>query len=210
MNSLTSFNPASGEVVGEVPITPVDQIPGIIARSRLAQQGSDGLSGWGGLSIAQRVEILKPVGAKLGSRAADLGKLLTLEMGKPLKEGIGEVKACAGGEDGKGWVEELEEIAAAIAPETIEDAQTRSTVYRDPFGVSVAITPWNFPMLMVHWQVLPALVAGNTVVLKPSEETPLIAQAYADVLNEALPKDVLIVVHGNEQQGKRWSRRRST
>ena len=202
MSMLQSSNPANGEVVGEVPITPVDQISAIVARSRLAQQGTDGLSGWGGLSIAQRVEILKPVGAKLGSRAAVLGRLLTLEMGKPLKEGIGEVKGCAGGEDGSGWVEELEEIAAAIAPETIEDDKTRSVMYRDPFGVCAAITPWNFPMLMVHWQVLPALVAGNTVVLKPSEETPLIAQAYADALNEVLPKDVLIVVHGNDQQGK--------
>jgi acyl-CoA reductase-like NAD-dependent aldehyde dehydrogenase len=68
--------------------------------------------------------------------------------------------------------------------------------------VCAAITPWNFPMLMVHWQVLPALVAGNTVVLKPSEETPLIAQAYADALNEVLPTDVLIVVHGDGQQGR--------
>lgn len=202
MSTLKSYNPANGEVVGEVPVTPVDQIASIVARSRRAQQGPDGLSGWGGLSTAERVEILRPVGARLGARAAELGKLLTLEMGKPLKEGIGEVKACAGGEDGKGWVEELEEIAAAIAPETIEDDHTRSTIYRDPYGVCAAITPWNFPMLMVHWQVLPALVAGNTVVLKPSEETPLIAQAYADVLNEALPRDVLIVVHGNEQQGK--------
>ncbi len=202
MTMLKSYNPANGEVVGEVPVTPVEQIAAIVARSRLAQQGADGLSGWGGLSIAERVAILRPVGAKLGSRAAELGKLLTLEMGKPLKEGIGEVTGCAGGEDGAGWVEELEEIAAAIAPETIEDDKTRSVVYRDPFGVCAAITPWNFPMLMVHWQVLPALVAGNTVVLKPSEETPLIAQAYADALNEVLPRDVLIVVHGTDAQGK--------
>jgi succinate-semialdehyde dehydrogenase/glutarate-semialdehyde dehydrogenase len=202
MNTLKSFNPANGEVVGEVPITQVEEIGGIVARSRLAQQGHDGLSGWGGLSVAERVEILRPVGAKLGARAPELGRLLTLEMGKPLREGIGEVKACAGGEDGRGWIEELDEIAAAIAPETIEDDSKRSTIYRDPYGVCAAITPWNFPMLMVHWQVLPALVAGNTVVLKPSEETPLIAQAYADALNEVLPADVLIVVHGDERQGR--------
>jgi acyl-CoA reductase-like NAD-dependent aldehyde dehydrogenase len=64
------------------------------------------------------------------------------------------------------------------------------------------ISPWNYPMSMPQWMVVPALVAGNAVVLKPSEETPLIAQAYADVLNESLPNDVLQVIHGADAQGK--------
>ena len=67
---------------------------------------------------------------------------------------------------------------------------TESIVYHDPFGVCAAISPWNFPVMMPQSLVVPALVAGNTVVLKPSEETPLVAQAYADLLIGLLPRDV--------------------
>ena len=118
-------------------------------------------------------------------------------MGKPLKEALGEAKSL-------GWslADEVAEIAEALAPDVIEDGRVRSTVYHDPLGVVGAITPWNFPMSMPSWMVLPALGAGNSVVLKPSEETPLCGQAYADVLNEVLPPDVLIVVHGADDQGK--------
>lgn len=66
----------------------------------------------------------------------------------------------------------------------------------------MVLSPWNFPMLMPQQCILPSLVAGNTVVFKPSEETPLVGQAYADILNEVLPDDVLQVVHGADDQGK--------
>ena len=95
-----------------------------------------------------------------------------------------------------------EEPSPALAPETVEDGRVRSTVYHDPLGVVAAITPWNFPMSMPAWLAVPALAAGNTVVLKPSEETPLSGQAYAEALNQFLPPDVLSVVHGADDQGK--------
>jgi succinate-semialdehyde dehydrogenase/glutarate-semialdehyde dehydrogenase len=118
-------------------------------------------------------------------------------MGKPRAEAIGEVRGC-----GERLNDTLSEIAAALRPETVEDGRSRSTIHHDPFGVCAAITPWNFPLAMPHWTVIPALMAGNTVVLKPSELTPLIAQAYADVLVEHLPKGVLQVVHGADEQGR--------
>jgi succinate-semialdehyde dehydrogenase/glutarate-semialdehyde dehydrogenase len=118
-------------------------------------------------------------------------------MGKPLSEGIGEVKHCGSKLD-----ETLQEIVEAIEPDRIEDDDVESTIYHDPFGVCAAITPWNFPLAMPHWTVIPALVAGNTVVLKPSEETPLIAQAYVDLLQESLPAGVLQIVHGADVPGK--------
>jgi acyl-CoA reductase-like NAD-dependent aldehyde dehydrogenase len=177
---LRSSNPATGELVGEVPVTPPEAIPGIVARSRAAQDE------WKRLGLDGRAELLGGAGRTLEERAEDLGRLLTREMGKPLREGIGEVRGC-----GAGMASTLEEILEALDPEHLEDERTRSTIYRDPFGVCAAITPWNFPISMPHWLVLPALAAGNTVVLKPSEETPLIAQAYADVLNEHLPTDTV-------------------
>ena len=84
------------------------------------------------------------------------------------------------------------------APELIDTAHVRSEIHRDPLGVCAAITPWNFPFRTPHWMVLPALLAGNTVVFKPSEETPLVGQACADLLGADRPDDAL---HGADAQG---------
>jgi acyl-CoA reductase-like NAD-dependent aldehyde dehydrogenase len=186
--ALDSINPATGDVVGSVPLTPVSQIPAIAARAREASKS------WGALSAKERADIIRPAGARLVERAQELGELLSREQGKPIPEGVGEVTGC-----GSRLSDEVDEIAHAVEPQILKGDGVQSTIYHDPFGVCAAITPWNFPILMPHWMVLPALVTGNTVILKPSEETPLIAQAYADVLNEFLPAGVLQVVHGREQ-----------
>lgn len=186
--SLDSINPATGEVVGSVPLTPVSEIPAIAARAREAAKA------WSALSARERADILRPAGARLVEMAEELGTMLSREQGKPIPEGIGEVQGC-----GSRLSDEVDEIAEAVQPQILKGEGVQSTVYHDPYGVCAAITPWNFPILMPHWMVLPALVAGNAVILKPSEETPLIAQAYADVLNEFLPDGVLQVVHGREQ-----------
>ena len=117
-------------------------------------------------------------------------------MGKPLREATSEVRSVAAD-----WNRELDECLVAFADETVEDGHTRTTLRRDPFGVAAAITPWNFPFSMPHWMVFPSLLAGNTVVLKPSEETPLIGEAYAALLQAVLPPGVLQVVHGAAEQG---------
>lgn len=185
---LESFNPATGEVVGTVPLTPVAEIPAVVARARAASKG------WGAMTARQRADILRPAGQVLMDRAEELGRLLSREQGKPFKDGVGEVQGC-----GYRFSDEVDEIAAAVEPQVLKGEGVETTIHHDAFGVCAAITPWNFPILMPHWMVLPALVAGNAVVLKPSEETPLIAQAYADVLSQFLPPGVLQVVHGREQ-----------
>jgi len=190
METLKSYNPATAEVVGEVPVTPASEIPAVVARARAAQPA------WEALGLEGRIELLRKTAEIFAERVDAHGELMTKEMGKPLKEGIGEAKSL-------GYIgHELDEIMAALQPEIVEDKRSRSTVYHDPLGVVGAITPWNFPMSMPAWMILPAVAAGNTVVFKPSEETPLCGQAYADVLNEVLPEDVLIVVHGADDQGK--------
>jgi acyl-CoA reductase-like NAD-dependent aldehyde dehydrogenase len=186
--TLDSINPATSEVVGSVRLTPVAEIPAVVARARAAAKD------WAGLTPAQRANILRPAGQALMDRSEDLGRLLSREQGKPFKDGIGEVQGC-----GYRLSDEVDEIAAAVQPQVLTGEGVETAIYHDPYGVCAAITPWNFPILMPHWMVLPALVTGNTVILKPSEETPLIAQAYADVLNEFLPDGVLQVVHGREQ-----------
>ena len=191
METLKSYNPATREILGEVEITPAVEVPNIVARAKAAQPT------WGDLGLEGRAELIKATAGIFVDRVQEHGELMTKEMGKPLKEAIGEAKSL-----GWGIEEELAEIIEALTPEVVEDGRLRSTIYHDPLGVVGAITPWNFPMSMPAWMILPSLAAGNTVVFKPSEETPLCGQAYADVLNEVLPKDVLIVIHGADDQGK--------
>ena len=189
--TLESLNPATGEVVGDVPITPVEDIPEIVSRARAAQ------SEWKAIGLEGRVELLRPIAERLADESKRIGNLITSEMGKSTREAQGEASYGA-----TQFTPELESAFDAFQPEELSDDTTRSVLYRDPLGVSAAITPWNFPMLMPQQCILPSLVAGNTVVFKPSEETPLVGQAYADILNEFLPDDVLQVVHGADEQGK--------
>ncbi len=190
MTTLVSINPATGANVGQVSVTAVDEIPKVVAQARAAQES------WAKLGLTKRGEILSTACSSLLENADELGALLTREMGKPLASAIGEVKSCGDVAD------EIAGIQEALQDEIISDKRTETVQYRDPYGVCAVISPWNFPISMLHWMSLPALMAGNTVVLKPSEETPLIAQAYVDALNKHLPENVLQIVHGADDQGK--------
>ena len=188
---LKSYNPANGELVGEVPVTPVEDIPQVVANCHKAAQQ------WRKLSLEARGDILKQAGQVLQENAKTYGLQLSEEMGKLPGAGISEVKFC-----GRGMAGKIDNIIKALAPEVSARGTLETTTYYDPFGVCAAISPWNFPMSMPQSMIIPALMAGNGVVLKPSEETPLIAQVYVDVLNRFLPPDLLQIVHGDEQQGK--------
>ena len=188
---LRSYNPATGEEVGSVPVTPASEVDAVIARARAAQPA------WQALGAKKRAEMLEPAGRALLERAEALGELLSREQGKPVAEGIAEVKGV-----GEGIPGEALEVAGALEPEILQKGDVRSTVHYDPYGVCAAITPWNFPMKMPYWMTIPALVAGNTVVMKPSEQTPLIADAYAKIIQEHLPDGVLEIIHGEDDQGK--------
>jgi len=191
MAKLLSLNPLDGRVVGTVDLTPPDTVPGIVARARAVQPA------WQALGAEARAKLLARAAPRFKERAQEVAELITREMGKPIRESLGEARGIGGGLE-----EELEEMVSALAPEKVERGQLRSYIHRDPLGVCAAITPWNFPVAMPNWMVLPALAAGNTVVFKPSEETPLCGQLYADILGEDLPPDVLITIHGADEQGK--------
>jgi acyl-CoA reductase-like NAD-dependent aldehyde dehydrogenase len=189
--TLVSLNPATGDVVGELPVASPEAVNAAVARARAAQPG------WAAMPLGERVRLLAEAGPRLIQRLDELARLLTTEMGKPYKEARAEIRFTVAGLE-----ETLSEIEEALAPERLEDAHTVSTLYHDPFGVCAAISPWNFPVAMPNQLAMPALAAGNAVVLKPSEETPLIAQAYVDLLNESLPENVLQIVHGADATGR--------
>lgn len=189
--TLQSFNPFNGEIVGEVTVTPLSAISPMVSAARKASIH------WRSLSIDERATRLKKAAHSLRKNARKLGELLSQENGKPLNNGIGEVSYS-----GDYILQNIDEIIEALKPRNIEDDHTHSTLYYDPLGVCIAITPWNFPVSMPQWLVLPALAAGNAVILKPSEETPLSAQAYVEIMQSHLPENVLQIVHGAGEQGK--------
>lgn len=189
--SLKSYNPADGTLLGEVPVTPVEQIDAIVARSREAQKE------WAVLSIDERIAVLEQAGRALAGKAQEIGMLLSMEMGKSFRRGIGEVSGSA---NSISYV--ASSVKDALKPQVMGGYGGKTTIQYDPLGVCAIISPWNYPVSMAHWMMIPALTAGNSVVLKSSEETPLVAKAYTDALNTVLPEGLLQVVYGDEEQGK--------
>ncbi len=188
---LQSVDPAHGNVVGEVAMIAVEAIPSVVARSRAAQIT------WGAMTPVARANIIKSAIPKLQAHAIEIGTLISREMGKPLTEAIGEAEGCSAT-----LAREIDNIVAGLEPEIVNDDKVHSEMRFDALGVAACITPWNFPVWMPQDVVIPSLVAGNTVILKPSEKTPLCADAWAKHLIAVLPTDVLQVMHGDERHGK--------
>lgn len=188
---LVSYDPSNGEVVGKVEITPVGQIGPIVQDARAAQKE------WRKLSVDERISYIGRAAKLLEESSTELGKLLSVEMGKDFNRGMGEVRGCAADA-----VYRATEVKEAIKTQKMNGYGVETELQYNPLGVCGIITPWNYPMSMAHWFIIPALTAGNTVVLKPSEETPLIAEAYVEIFNKILPKGVLQIVHGDGEQGQ--------
>jgi acyl-CoA reductase-like NAD-dependent aldehyde dehydrogenase len=191
MAKLQSFNPANGEVVGELEITTNQEIQEMVERSKVAQKK------WAATPVEERTELILKAYELILARKEEIAQLIHQEMGKPLKESVGEVDGYSAG------IKRMtQEVIEAVKPTENNDGRTKTTIYRDPLGVCASVTPWNFPMGMPHTLMMPSLMAGNTVLFKPSEEVFLTGAKYAEILNEVLPPDVLQLVIGTGEQGK--------
>lgn len=188
---LKSYNPADGSPVGEVKITSEEELKAIVKRSAAAQKK------WAAFSIDERISILQKAGHALEMESRQIGSLLSMEMGKGWRRAVGEVGGSA-----KSISFVASKVKEALEPVVSEGYGMRTTIKYDPIGVCGIISPWNYPVSMAHWMIIPALTAGNSVVLKPSEETPLVAKAYVDALNKVLPEDLIQIVFGDDRQGK--------
>ncbi|MDI9410977.1 MAG: aldehyde dehydrogenase family protein, partial [Bacteroidia bacterium] len=182
---LRITNPATGDLVGELEPTSLEGIGLMVHRARQAQRS------WAAIPLEDRARLVASAAPAMKERSAAIGELITREMGKPIAEAKGEANYAASGLE-----EACAEIVAALRPETLEDERTVTTMLYAPLGVAVCITPWNFPVLMCSDTVVPALLAGNTVILKPSELSTLCALEWAKCLMAVLPPDVLQVAIG--------------
>ncbi|ODY88335.1 NAD-dependent succinate-semialdehyde dehydrogenase [Vibrio parahaemolyticus] len=184
-------NPATGELLGYAPVSTENDILNGIERANVAQKE------WAALPAKTRAGMLNSWFQLLLENKADLGRLMTLEQGKPLTEAQGEVLY------GASFIEWFAEEAKRTYGETIPapSADKRLVTIKQPIGVACAITPWNFPIAMITRKAGPALAAGCSFVVKPSESTPLSAFAVAELAYQAgIPRDVLQVVLGENSR----------
>ncbi|QDV08016.1 Succinate-semialdehyde dehydrogenase [NADP(+)] [Planctomycetes bacterium Poly30] len=187
---IQDLDPATGELIDSVPCAGEDEVRAAVARARAAQPS------WAAVPIEERAAALERFGAALGKDAGALGQTLTAEMGKTLKSAVGEVRGYASGVEG-----DAEQVVAALRPIEYDTKGQHVTTVYEPLGVVAAITPWNFPVGMPLSILVPALVAGNSVVFKPSEHTPLVGRRLAELLQAELPDGVLELVQGDGETG---------
>jgi succinate-semialdehyde dehydrogenase/glutarate-semialdehyde dehydrogenase len=178
-------DPATGEVIAEVANGSVED--GLAA----VTAASEALPGWAATAPRQRAEVLRRTFELMTARAEDLARLIVRENGKALTDARGEVTYAA--EFFRWYAEEA--VRADGHVQTAPAGTNRILVLRQPIGVSVLITPWNFPAAMATRKIGPALAAGCTVILKPASDTPLTALAMGALLTEAgVPAGVVNVL----------------
>lgn len=187
-NLLYSFDPSSGAPLGQVPVSDQAKISDVVAKAKAAANS------WGKLTHKERLNVLSSAFAHCEPHIDALAKLLSQEMGKDLRRATSEVQGCLFGGPYIGT-----EVVSALQSEQLHKG---SRIEYRPLGVTAVISPWNYPLMMACNLIVPALIAGNTVVLKPSEETPLIAHKWISLMNEVLPEHVLQIVHGGKDTGQ--------
>jgi aldehyde dehydrogenase (NAD+)/succinate-semialdehyde dehydrogenase/glutarate-semialdehyde dehydrogenase len=188
MPTLTSYDPINREPLGDIPITEPTHMSAVVLRAKQAQKL------WSALSLDERQQKVMLAYEHLTALEEQLALLISKEMGKDYRRASYEVTGTV-----QNAAYFTQEIAQALNTESI--GHNAEIQYR-PLGVVAVISPWNYPLAMANNLLLPALLAGNTVVLKPSEETPLVAELFVKTLNQVLPENVLQIAHGDAETGK--------
>lgn len=185
--TFPNYNPATGELLGHFPLSGEAEANAAVAAARAA------FDKWRLVPAPRRGEILYRVGELLLHRKEEIARTMTQEMGKVLKETRGDVQEgidmayYMGGEGRR--------LFGYSVP--VELPNKAGIATRDPVGVVACITPWNFPIAIPTWKMFPALIAGNTIVIKPASDTPLSALRLVETLYDAgLPEGVVNIVFG--------------
>jgi acyl-CoA reductase-like NAD-dependent aldehyde dehydrogenase len=185
MSTLTVLEPATEGVLAELPRADAEAADAAVARAKAA------FPRWRAIAPADRAKLLHRLADALAAELEDLARLEARNAGKPIASARGEI----------GMVVDTFRYYAGAPERTLGDtipvAGGVAMTFREPLGVVALITPWNFPLVIASWKLAPALAAGNVVVLKPAELTPLTALAFERIALEAgLPEGVVNVVAG--------------
>jgi acyl-CoA reductase-like NAD-dependent aldehyde dehydrogenase len=188
---LNVVNPATGESIEEVGTTTREEL------DAAAENARKGFEEWRGFAGLDRAEVFHEISRSLRDHSGELAEIMTREGGKPYIENHDEVTWTAACFDYYG---EIARDNVGYLPAPIEPQQL-ALVIKEPVGTVACIVPWNYPLLLAAWKVAPALAAGNAVILKPSEETPLATRRMAELI-EGLPEGLFQVVYGAGDVGE--------
>ncbi len=184
-------NPANGAVIGTIPDCGTSETADAIAAANAA------FPSWRAKTAGERAALLERWHALVLENIIDLGRIMTAEQGKPTAEAEGEIRYAASFI--KWFAEEGKRVSGSMIP--APESNRRILIMKEPIGVSVAITPWNFPAAMITRKCAPALAAGCPVVIKPSELTPYTALALVKLAERAgFPAGVINIVTGHPQE----------
>lgn len=187
-------NPSTGEIVGRMPLAGVAELDQAVAAA------TEAFRTWSREPDAARAQACRDVAGAIEAHAEELAKLLTLEQGKPMN-GLGSRFEIGGA---LAWTRYTAELSLPV--ELLQDNnEGRVELHRKPIGVVGSITPWNWPVMIACWHIIPAIRAGNTVVIKPSPMTPLSTIRLVEIMNEVLPAGVVNVVTGENAIGSALS-----
>lgn len=186
--TMEVFNPATGQPFATAPVAGQAELDLAVSAAKAA------LPDWKALGWEGRRERLVAAAKAIEPHAAELARLFTLEQGRPLSMARGEIDLASY------WIKAV--ARQDLDDEVIEDTDARKVIVRhEPLGVIAAIVPWNFPVLLATWKIAPALIAGNTMVLKPSPFTPLCMLRIAELWRDILPPGVFNVITGENELG---------
>ncbi|HJA37648.1 MAG TPA: aldehyde dehydrogenase family protein, partial [Candidatus Brevibacterium intestinigallinarum] len=185
---LTVVNPATEAVLAHAPAADTAQLDESVAAARTA------FTTWRTRPWAERRAAVVAYADALEARAEDLARLLTAEQGKPLAAARGEVGRALE------WARALADMELPTRTAVDDDVHV-ARVRHVPIGVVAGIVPWNFPVTLAMWKIAPALLTGNTIVLKPSPFTPLTGLLLGEIARDILPAGVLNVITGDHDLG---------
>jgi len=191
--TLDVINPATGEVFAQCPNGDSSYVNDAVAAARAA------FPAWSKTSSDERKAKTHEIAAALEANMPELMQLVTQENGKPMG-GLNMVGSGMEVGGSAAWAHYTAELELPV--DVIQDNdEARIEVHRKPLGVVASITPWNWPLMIAIWHVMPAIRSGNTVVIKPSEMTPLSTIRFVELANEILPAGVLNIVTGGGDVG---------
>ncbi len=186
--TMDVVNPATEAVLATCPRASLSQLNEAVAAAKSA------FPAWAATPIDERRRVLRAIADRVEAHADELGRILTQEQGKPLANATGEIRGTA---------RRLRYFAdQPLEIEILEATETRRVeLHRMPLGVVAAIVPWNFPIAMMSWKLAPALLAGNSVVIKPAPTTPLTTLRFGELVMDVVPPGVINIITDDNDLG---------